>query len=161
MMRRSGFSLLELVIVVVIIGVVAAIAVPRISSTAQNSDQAALQYDLTILTKALEHYAAEHGGQYPDDAKVTEQLTQYTNPGGDVSPAPDATHYLGPYLRSVPPLPVGSHKGDTGIANADGPGVGWLYSQGRQTIRPNMKPDMTDEQLDEYVEKVVKGLGGR
>lgn len=56
--RRSAFSLIELVIVVVIMGIVAAIAVPRLSSAADNAASNAVTHDLGALQRAIELYTA-------------------------------------------------------------------------------------------------------
>ena len=43
----------------------------------------------------------------------------------------------GPYIRTIPPLPIGYRKGNTGIDTADGADVGWIYAPLRGIIRPN------------------------
>ena len=43
----------------------------------------------------------------------------------------------GPYLRSIPPLPVGANQGENGVAAADGAGVGWIYDEDTGTIASN------------------------
>ncbi len=132
---RRAFSLIELVIVVVIIGIIGAIAVPRMSRGSEGASVSALIGDLTTLNKALDHYAAEHDGAFPDASRIVAQLTGKTDLSGA---AWSAGVSYGPYLRAVPPLPVGDKKGNTGIAAADGAGVGWLYSQSRGLILPNL-----------------------
>ena len=98
----SGFSLIELVIVIVIMGIIAAIAVPRLSRSARTSGASALKQDLATLREAIELYAAEHGGKYPDDAIVS-QLTMYTNFSGDQADAlkdPSKSIVYGPLRAS-------------------------------------------------------------
>ena len=58
--RGGGFSLLELVIVVVIIGVISAIAIPRMTRGASNAGATALRANLAVLRNAIEIYRAEH-----------------------------------------------------------------------------------------------------
>jgi len=65
LVRKPGFSLVELVIVVVIIGVIAAIAVPRISRGSKASSVGALLADLNALRTAVDMYAGEHNGAWP------------------------------------------------------------------------------------------------
>jgi general secretion pathway protein G len=136
---RRGFSLIELVIVVVIIGIIAAIAIPRMSRGAAGAGDAALSSNLAVLRSAIDLYHTEHGGQdssYPSAANIAAQLMGYTDESGAVAPK-DSTHIYGPYLRSIPPLPVGAKKGSTGIAAADGAGVGWIYTAATGTIVSN------------------------
>lgn len=59
--RQSGFSLAELMIVIVIIGVLAAIAVPIYSSNVQRAKQAEADVALGTIRKELQAYYGEHG----------------------------------------------------------------------------------------------------
>ncbi len=144
---HRAFSLVELVVVVVIIGSIAAIAIPRISRGAEGAGQAALGADLGVLRRAIDMYAAEHGGAFPaeradgrggtarsEDAFVS-QLTLFTSFAGLASDVRDANFRYGPYLRAVPPAPVGPKIGMTGVkvgttgpAFATGEDVGWVYN---------------------------------
>ena len=132
--KRLGFSLVELVIVIVIIGIIAAIAIPRVSRGARGATDSALRGDLAVMRTAIDLYAAEHTGSFPTVADFVDQLTTYTDAAGGTAAAKDATHIFGPYLKAVPGLPVagvgtvGGALGDTGVAAADGAGVGWLYT---------------------------------
>ena len=139
--QRLGFSLIELVIVVVIIGIIGAIAVPRMSRGSEGASVSALIGNLDVLNKAVDLYAAEHNGEFPDASRIAAQLTGKTDLTGAAWSAGVA---YGPYLRAVPPLPVGNKKGNTGIAASDGVGVGWLYSQSRGLILPNLTKDNGD-----------------
>ena len=136
--RRSGFSLIELVIVVVIIGVIAAIAVPRISRGARGASDAALRASLRSMRSAIDMYAAEHGGEWPAQDKelatLTDQLTQRTNAAGEAGNT-DGEHIYGPYLRGIPPIPVGPNVGATGVKFKEDGNVfegehdtGWVYN---------------------------------
>ena len=136
-MQDKGFSLLELVIVVAILAVIAAIALPRLGGSTDRADDAAVGADLETLQKAIDLFAAEHHGRYPTAAAIADQLTQYTDLDGHTRAARDAAHIYGPYLRAIPPLPVGHHKGDTKVAAADSAGVGWLYNETSGEIAPN------------------------
>ena len=142
---RRGFSLLEVVIVVAIIAILAAIGIPRMSRGAKGASDAALTGDLATLRNAIDLYAAEHSGAFPTSTDVNTQLVQYTNISGVVSATKTTTHIYGPYMRSIPPLPVGAKKGNAKIADANGAGVGWIYNATDGTIKSNT----TDAEVDE------------
>lgn len=134
---RRAFSLIELVIVIVILGIIAAIAVPRMSRGATGAADSALTSNLAVLRNAIGLYEAEHQGAFPLAAKFAEQLTQFTDNSGANSATRTSTHIFGPYLRAVPPVPVGAKRGSSGVAAADGPGVGWIYDETTGLIRAN------------------------
>jgi prepilin-type N-terminal cleavage/methylation domain-containing protein len=134
---RRGFSLIELVIVVVIIGIIAAIAVPRMSRGAQGAADNSLISSLQVLRNAIDLYQTEHAGTFPAVLTFEDQMTKYTDDAGTAAATKSAANYLGPYLRSLPALPVGPRKGSTAVAAADGAGVGWLYTVGTGDIRAN------------------------
>jgi prepilin-type N-terminal cleavage/methylation domain-containing protein len=142
--RRGGFSLLELVIVVVIIGIIAAIAIPRMSRGSAGAGESALAGDLAVLRNAIEMYAAEHTGSFPTAATASDQLTLYTSVTGATNATKDSTYIFGPYLHKVPALPVGAQKNSSGIAAADGAGVGWIYTTATGLIKANT----TDSEVD-------------
>jgi prepilin-type N-terminal cleavage/methylation domain-containing protein len=133
--RPGAFSLIELVIVVVIIAVIGAIAIPRLSSGSSSAGDAALRADLTALHKAIELYAAEHDGSYPGVGAIASQLTMITDATGATASSRSGTFMFGPYLRAIPPQPIGTRKGNTGIAAADGPSIGWIYDDRTGTIQ--------------------------
>jgi len=135
--HHRAFSLLELVIVVVVIGIIAAIAIPRMSRGAAGASDSALIADLAVLRNAIDMFATEHGGIYPTTAAIANQLIQYTDAAGVAQVDKDATHYYGPYVRQIPPLPVGAKKGKTGISDADGAEIGWIYNETTGAIRAN------------------------
>jgi general secretion pathway protein G len=150
--RAVAFSLVELVIVIVIIGIIAAIAVPRMSRGSQGAAEGALRADLAILRNAIELYNAEHR-KFPasdtgdDGALFERQMTEKTDINGD----PDATSdkIYGPYVRQLPPLPVGPNKGATDVSvvadltPTEAVDVGWLYDPGTGDIVANT--DDTDD----------------
>jgi prepilin-type N-terminal cleavage/methylation domain-containing protein len=140
--RSAGtraFSLVELTIVVLIISILAAIAVRRLSRHSEQAATNAVAQDTSALQTAVEAYRAEHGA-YPAADKIVDQLTKYTDVFGNVS-ATRATPYIyGPYLRNIPPLPVGSARGSQNIAAAAGVDVGWVYDPTTGAITANDAP---------------------
>ena len=144
--RDSGFSLIELVIVVVIIGIIGAIAIPRMSRGTEGAADSALKANLTVLQNALDLYAAEHNGDYPTLANLPDALLKRTNASGEIDDGSEGPFIYGPYLRSVPPLPVGPHRGNTNFtATADTEGAGWVYSASTGRISANVPENLRDE----------------
>jgi type II secretion system protein G len=127
---RRAFSLIELVIVIIIMGVISAIAIPRMMKGADNADVTGLQADLAVLRGAIEMYRYEHAA-FPGAATIATQLTTETQKDGSAWVSGDK---YGPYIVKVPPLKTGAHKGDVGVASIAGPpvgedagAIGWLY----------------------------------
>jgi prepilin-type N-terminal cleavage/methylation domain-containing protein len=157
---RKGFSLIELVIVVVIIGIIAAIAIPRLSRGSAGAADSALAGNLAVLRNAVDLYATEHGGRFPTLASFEEQLTQYSDFTGAFQAARDKDHIFGPYLRKVPPLPVGptNFRGSNSIVDgsAGTPGAaagGWFYNATTGVIRANLpdsEKDASDRAYNSY-----------
>lgn len=131
---KRGFSLVELVIVVIIMGIIAAIAIPRLASSSGRASETALIANLAEMRKALEHYAIEHDEKYPGSLTA---IATYTSFAGAMSGSRSAVYKYGPYLNEIPPLPTGPNKGATGWGATGGnppagvsgsPTVGWLYN---------------------------------
>jgi general secretion pathway protein G len=130
-----AFSLVELVVVILIIGVLSAIAIPRFSRASAGGGDAALTSNLAILRSALDLYQSDHNGAFPGAATIVNQLTLYTDDTGATSATRTGAYQYGPYHRSVPAHPVGAKKGLTKIAAANAPDVAWIYSAAAGTIQ--------------------------
>jgi len=138
---RSAFSLIELVIVVVIIGIIGAIAIPRMSRGAAGAADSGLVADLAVMRSAIDLYKAEHGGTLPTFADIETQLTTYSDEGGTANASKSTTYFLGPYLREIPKLKVGTNKGKTGfVATQGGIAAGWVYVAATGAVSANL-PD--------------------
>jgi type II secretory pathway pseudopilin PulG len=129
--------LIELIIVVVIIGILAAIAIPRMSRGAAGAADTALTGSLAVLRSALDLYSAEHLSQYPAVSTFASQMTLFSDELGNTNAAKGGAFIFGPYLQSVPPVPVGARKGATGVGTADAAGIGWIYNATTGAIRAN------------------------
>ena len=136
---NKGFSLLEVVIVVAIIAILAAIGIPRMSRGSKGAGDSAVRGDLAVLRNAIDLYAAEHDGTLPAVSTIVNQLTKYSDRAGATSDTKTTTCIYGPYIRSIPALPVGpaNRKGSTGIAAGDANGIGWLYTEATGKITAN------------------------
>ena len=136
--RRAGFSLIELVIVIAILGILAAVAVPRMSRGAAGAPSSRLRADLATMRSALELYYVEHNNTYPAVADFSDALVnQFTDVDGNLNATKTGVFIYGPYLKEVPTLQVGTRKGSTGVAAADAAGIGWLYNETTGAITAN------------------------
>lgn len=148
---RRAFSLIELVIVVVIIGIIGAIAIPRMSRGAAGAADSSLVADLAVLRSAIDLYKAEHGGTLPAFATFEAKLTTYTNDAGTANATKSSTYYLGPYLRELPTLKVGSNKGQSAIvATQTGTTAGWVYDETTGAISANLPDTEVDVRGVQY-----------
>jgi general secretion pathway protein G len=102
--RLPAFSMMELVIVMLIMGVLAAIAIPRIGSSAERAKAEAVEATLSQVRSCIEVYKAEHQGRIPG-LQFVAQMTQYTDDQGNTSADPSPKFPFGPYLRDIPKNP--------------------------------------------------------
>jgi len=126
--RWYGFTLVELLIVVIILSILAAIVVPQFAGSTSDAKYSALDSNLSQLRAATELYYQQHGA-YPSAVTAaggtppaggaagtgavdtalafTEQLTLYTNAAGQTATKSDTSYKYGPYLKKgVPVEPV-------------------------------------------------------
>ena len=65
-LRRGGFSLAELMVVIVILGLLATIVVPNVLERLGEASVGAAKTDITSISQALDLYAINNGGRYPE-----------------------------------------------------------------------------------------------
>ncbi len=101
--HNNAFTLIELMLVVIIIGVLAAMVVPRLAGRSEQAREAAAQADIEAnIATALDLYELDNG-QYP----TTEQGLNALIKKPTSSPLPD--NWRGPYLKKEPLDPWGKH----------------------------------------------------
>lgn len=114
--KRHGFTLIEMLIVIILLGILAMLIVPQISVTTSDAELNTLQSNLSSMRSAIELYYHQHDFTYPgahkndgtalgtaEDAATAffDQLTQYTDENGDCEVSKDSTHIYGPYLKGA------------------------------------------------------------
>lgn len=119
----SGFSLVELIIVLAILAILAALVIPQFTSATDESRANALKMNLFRIRQQIDVYKQEHG-QYPTLERFAAQLTGPTDPAGQTV-AHDQAGALGPYLREVPRNPMN----DLNTVSDGEPGTsGWYFN---------------------------------
>jgi general secretion pathway protein G len=74
--RRSAFSLVELVVVVLIVGILAAVVAPKMFDTAGEARDSATRASLAVVRDAIELYRSQNGS-YPSAANIKTDLRNY------------------------------------------------------------------------------------
>jgi general secretion pathway protein G len=125
-LKQRAFTLVELLIVVIILAILAAIIVPQFSSATVDAQETALDANLSGLRAAIELYNAQHTTGYPGAVATTvgcatpgtgaintnqafmDHLLLYSDVTGKTCTLGDATTYkFGPYLRKgIPADPI-------------------------------------------------------
>lgn len=112
---QPGFTLIEILIVVIILGILAMIIIPQISVSTDDAKLNTLKTNLNALRRAVELYYCQHGNTYPgakralngDDVinqsqaenSFFRQLTKYSEVTGYVSVTKTAAAKYGPYIK--------------------------------------------------------------
>lgn len=114
---QRGFTLIEILIVVMVLGILAMIIVPQITVSTSDAKKSTLVTNLGAMRNAIELYYHQHNNTYPgantilgvaseaagdSQTAFLQQLTQYTDATGKVATAYNATTApFGPYLKSA------------------------------------------------------------
>ena len=131
---RQGFTLVEVLIVVAILGILAAIVLPEVQGYTQKAKESAGKDNLRILREAIGRYAAEHSGVAPGYASDNPQLI----PSGVI-----ATQQLvdGGYLPEIPEnsfnniSTLHTMRNDQTMPTEAFNTWGWIYKPDTQEIR--------------------------
>jgi general secretion pathway protein G len=128
--HARGFTLVEILIVVIILGILAAIVIPQFTNASNNARTSSVQSTLQSIRSQIELYKIQHNDTPPaltDGVVNWGYLTGWTNTTGTTTASANSTNYpFGPYLQQVPTNPI---LGLTGISSAaTDTANGWYYS---------------------------------
>lgn len=131
---NKAFTLVELLVVIIIIGILAAVAIPQFGDSSLQAKQSALKENLRMLRSSVEKYHVDHSSVYPGliatdrataagapaahasvAAAFLAQMTVYSDASGNTCAEKSASFPYGPYVkRKIPdnPLPAATATGD-------------------------------------------------
>lgn len=98
--NRRGFTLIEILIVVIILGILAAIVIPEFSSASEDSRRSALASTVQSLRTQIQAYRLQHKDQLPSAANFWNIMTSVSDADGNVPPAAGQDQY-GPYMSEA------------------------------------------------------------
>ena len=115
MKAKSGFTLVEILIVVVILGILAAIVIPQFTEASTEAKLSSLCTDLQTQRSQIELYKIQHNDVPPLFASFVAQMTTYTDIDGNANAAKTPVFCYGPYLQKIPVNQFNNKLDDTGI----------------------------------------------
>jgi general secretion pathway protein G len=153
-----AFTLIEILIVVVILGILATIVVPQMSGASREARESTLKDELRYLRIQLQVFKAQHidlAPGYPGavmtgvptEAAFLQQMTQFSDEKGNTNATATGVFKYGPYLSRMPDNPVNGKSSIKMIPNgtampapdpAEANTYGWIYKPATQEIIANV-----------------------
>jgi general secretion pathway protein G len=142
---RQGFTLIEILIVVMILGILAAIIVPQFGNASKDAKQASLVSTVQTLRAQIGMFRLQHNDWLPGTTPVTgsgatfdqatfwNQLTMYSDITGATNATKTVQYDKGPYMQGIPKNPQCPTSGaESDVAAtvdgaASGTVVGFIY----------------------------------
>lgn len=140
---RAGFTLIEVLIVVVLVAILAATMIPQLSSSATDAKESSLRADLKSLRTQIDMYKLDHNGQLPAIiGGALPQLTSATDANGNMGTG--AGFPYGPYiLNGFPPNPITGLSAVTATTTfpptAETGNGGWQYNSSSGQIAADVQ----------------------
>lgn len=125
----NGFTLIEMLIVIIILGILAMVIIPQITVSQDDAKISALKTNLGGIRSAIELYYAQHNNTYPGTKKVdgtgtdvadaaesltafNAQMMQFSDATGKTAATQTAAYPFGPYIKGGA-LPANPYKDNT------------------------------------------------
>jgi general secretion pathway protein G len=121
--KAQGFTLVEILIVVIILGILAAIVIPQFTGASEDARKSNMQSQLQTLRSQIELYKLQHRDQPP--LLVTNGWGTMTSKS-DEDRTTNAAGKFGPYMQSGVTNPL---TNSSSVAAAAAVGVGWVYNE--------------------------------
>ena len=133
---KSGFTLVEILIVVIILGILAAIVIPQFTNASQDARKSSLTSQLQTIRSQIELYKLQHLDQAPPllvagGATAWDDMSVKTNANHTTTGTPS----FGPYLQAAPVNPLNNSSivavvtWDVTLGGASGTTTaGWIYN---------------------------------
>ncbi len=138
----KGFTLVEILIVVVILGILAAIVVPQFTNAANEARQGNVETQTSTLENQLELYAAQNNGSYPSVAQLNADPADGSTNGwsvmidGDyIKEAPRNPYAPAANAFTVTASAAANATAADAEANAGDGSEGWFYNPNTGRIR--------------------------
>lgn len=134
MNRKKAFTLVELLIVVIILGILAAIVIPQFTDASTDARMSSLVYNLREMRKQIDLYRQQHNGKLPTLTDFVDQMTKKTDAAGAI----DANGKYGPYMQRVPtnPFTVGGTGNDV-TAGTAAANKAWYFDETTGEFKAN------------------------
>jgi general secretion pathway protein G len=127
--RKSGFTLVEILIVVIILGILAAIVIPQFTNASTEARWSSTASLLQTLRSQIELYKLQHGDALPDLIAGTDNSANTGNWVVFTGQTTFGTNNYGPYMQQVPKNPMNGLSTIEDLAQGGTPagGNGWAY----------------------------------
>lgn len=142
MKAKKGFTLVEILIVVVILGILAAIVIPQFTEASTEARVSSLCSDLQTLRSQIELYKVQHNDIPPTIAAFEPQMIWTSDAAGNTSgdKVRQGAFILGPYLERIPENPF-NHLTTLDAPGTEGDGgAGWTYNENTGEIHADDDP---------------------
>ncbi len=150
---QTGFTLIEMLVVVVVLGILAMIIIPQVAVSTDDANLRTLETNLNTLRNSIELYYHQHNSNYPGathhttgaatatDAEaataMVEQMTKYSRVDGVIGNTKGGLFLYGPYLKGIT-LPTNPYnnlntvicdfdEADITVRSSAGTDSGWKF----------------------------------
>jgi general secretion pathway protein G len=100
--KARGFTLIEILIVVVILGVLAAIVIPQFTNATNSSKSTSVSTTAQTLRGAVQLYYYQHNDTLPPATNFWILMTTQTDANGNAYTSSSTSGPFGPYMQSIP-----------------------------------------------------------